>query len=159
MADAPRTVSRSTSIAAPAARVWELVSDLPRMGEFSPENAGGSWVGGAPGPAAGAVFRGRNRRGRHRWSTRCTVTRCEPGSAFAFAVSSVGLPVAEWAYEIEPDAGGTACRVTETWTDRRGALMTSIGRLATGVADRAAFTALSIEQTLARVKAVAEQQD
>lgn len=157
MSDATRTLSRSTSVEAPPQRVWDLVTDLPRMGEFSPENVGGSWVGAAPGPALGAVFRGRNRRGAHRWSTRCTVTRCEPGRAFAFAVSSLGLPVAEWAYELEPTPEG--CRLTETWTDRRGALVTAAGRLISGVGDRAGFTATSIEQTLARVKAQAEQQD
>lgn len=148
------TVSRTTSIAAPAQRVWELVSDLPGMGAFSPENRGGSWLG-ATGPAVGAVFRGRNGRGPRRWSTRCTVTRCEPGRAFAFAVSYAGLPVAEWAYEVEPTGHG--CRLTETWVDRRGAIMLRLGRLASGVSDRVAFTERSIDQTLERVKAHAEQ--
>lgn len=157
MTDTIRTLSRSTTVAASPQRVWELVSDLPAMGEYSPENAGGSWVGGATGPAVGAVFRGRNRRGLHRWSTRCTVTRCEPGRAFAFAVSSTGLPVAEWAYDLEPAPDG--CRLTETWTDRRGRLITLAGRLVSGVGDRAGFTAQSIEQTLARVKDRAERQD
>lgn len=157
MSDTNRTLSRSTTVAASPQRVWELVSDLPRMGEFSPENAGGSWVGGATGPAVGAVFRGRNRRGLHRWSTRCTVTRCEPGRAFAFAVSSTGMPVADWAYELQETADG--CRLTETWTDRRGTLITVAGRLVSGVADRSEFTVRSIEQTLARVKERAEQQD
>jgi len=152
-----QSLSRSTVVAAPPQRVWELVSDLPRMGEYSPENTGGSWIGGATGPALGAVFRGRNRRGLHRWSTRCTVTRCEPGRAFAFAVSSLGLPVAEWSYDLEPAPEG--CRLTETWTDRRGALVTAAGRLVSGVSDRAAFTAQSIEQTLDRVKSRAERQD
>ena len=152
-----QSLSRSTVVAAPPQRVWELVSDLPRMGEYSPENTGGSWVGGATGPAVGAVFRGRNRRGLHRWSTRCTVTRCEPGRSFAFAVSSLGLPVAEWSYDLEPAPEG--CRLTETWTDRRGALVTAAGRLVSGVSDRAAFTAQSIEQTLDRVKSRAERQD
>jgi uncharacterized protein YndB with AHSA1/START domain len=155
--EAPRTVSRSTLVAAPAQQVWELVSDLPAMGEYSPENTGGRWLRGATGPTLGAVFRGRNRRGLHRWSTRCTVTRCEPGRAFAFAVASAGLPVAEWAYQLEPEPGG--CRLTETWTDRRGALVTAVGRLVSGVEDRAAFTAQSIEQTLARVTSRAERQD
>lgn len=157
MSDAPRTLSRSTLVAASPERVWDLVSDLPGMGEFSPENAGGSWLGGATGPAVGAVFRGRNQRGLHRWSTRCTVTRCEPGRAFAFAVSSAGMPVADWAYEVEP--ADTGCRLTETWTDRRGALVSAAGRLVSGVGDRAAFTARSIEQTLERVKARAERQE
>lgn len=150
------TLSRSTSIAAPPERVFALVSDLPGMGRFSPENAGGHWLDGATGPAVGVGFRGQNRRGLHRWSTRCTVTRCEPGRAFAFAVSSIGLPVADWAYDIEPEGDG--CRLTETWTDRRGGLITVAGRLVSGVSDRSAFTAQSIERTLAGVKEAAEKQ-
>lgn len=150
------SLSRSTTIAATPQRVFDLVSDLPGMGRFSPENAGGRWLAGATGPAVGVGFRGQNRRGLHRWSTRCTVTRCEPGRAFAFAVSSMGLPVADWAYDIEVDGDGS--RLTETWTDRRGRLITLAGRLVSGVADRSAFTAESIERTLAGVKEAAEQQ-
>ncbi len=150
------TLSRTTTIAASPQRVFELVSDLPGMGRFSPENAGGRWLGGATGPAVGVGFRGQNRRGLHRWSTRCTVTRCEPGRAFAFAVSSMGLPVADWAYAIEPDGDGS--RLTETWTDRRGGLITLAGRLVSGVVDRSAFTVESIERTLAGVKQAAEKQ-
>lgn len=155
MVDPGGTVSRSTDVAAPPERVWELVSDLPGMGEFSPENAGGSWRGGASGPAVGAVFLGRNRSGLRRWSTRSTVTRCEPGRAFAFSVRSVGLPVAEWSYELAPEGDG--CRVTETWHDRRGRLMVGLGRLVRGVGDRAEFTGRSIEQTLQRVRRRAEE--
>ena len=56
-------------IAAPAEKVWALVTDLPRMGEWSPENAGGKWVKGATGPALGSVFQGNNKNGFRRWST------------------------------------------------------------------------------------------
>jgi len=149
-------VTRSTTIAAPPQRVWELVSDLPRMGAYSPEAVGGAWVGGS-GPVLGAVFRGRNARGPRRWSTRSRVVRCVPGCAFAFEVSAGGLVAAEWAYDLEPVGDG--CRLTETWTDRRGALLVRLGALVTGVADREGFTAQSIEQTLARVKERAERQE
>lgn len=149
-------VSRSTSVAASPQRVWELVSDLPRMGEFSPEAVGGAWVGGT-GPAVGAVFRGRNAQGLRRWSTRSRVVRCVPGREFAFEVSAVGMVGAEWAYEVEPEGAG--CRLTETWTDRRSGLLALIGRLVTGVGDRSGFTAASIEQTLAKVKERAERQE
>ena len=147
------TVSRSLDVAAPAARVWSLVSDLPGMGAYSPENRGGRWVEG-DGPRVGAVFVGTNRAGRRRWSTRCTVVQAEPGQVFAFEVTGVGLAVARWSYELAPNDGG--CRVTETWQDRRGALLRATGRLLTGVPDRTAFTATSIEQTLHAVKRAAE---
>ena len=147
-------ISRSTTVAAPPERVWALVSDLPAMGEYSPENRGGRWVSG-DGPVVGAVFVGSHGAGRRRWSTRCTVVRSEPGRAFAFDVSSAGLPVARWSYEVEPT--GTGCRLTERWEDRRGRLVTTVGRLVTGVGDRQAYTAQSIETTLQAVKERAER--
>ena len=148
------TVTRSVDIDAPAEHVWKIVSDLPGMGSLSPENTGGSWADGG-GPVLGAVFRGTNAQGSRTWSTRSRVVRCEPGRAFAFDVSSVGLPVAQWSYELAATPAG-GCRVTETWQDRRGRLVGLAGRLLTGVQDREAFTAVSIETTLARVKARAE---
>ena len=147
------TVRSSIDIAAPPEQVWALVSDLPGMGRFSPENAGGVWQRGG-GPVTGAVFRGTNAQGRRRWSTRCTVVRAEPGSAFAFEVRAGGLPVAQWSYELTPTRFG--CTLTETWEDRRGWLLTRVGGLATGVQDRAAYTSKSIDHTLAAVKAAAE---
>ncbi len=153
----PATLSRSVDVQAPAERVWALVSDLPAMGELSPENAGGRWLNGAQGPTVGARFKGTNKRGWRRWSTAVTVTDCEPGRTFAFAVRSAGLPVATWAYAVEPQ-GDSSCRVTETWTDQRGRLITTLGTLATGVSDRQAFTATSIEQTLEQLRVAAEGQ-
>lgn len=148
------TITRSLDVDAPPDRVWQLVSDLPRMGELSPENVGGSWLGDATGPAVGARFRGANRRGWRRWSTAVEVTECKPGSRFAFRVRSLGMGVATWSYDVAARRGG--CTVAETWLDQRGAAMERIGRLATGVTDRTGYTAESIERTLAAVKAAAE---
>lgn len=147
-------VSRSTVVHAPAERVWALVSDLPGMGRFSPENRGGRWARGATGPSVGAVFRGRNASGWRRWGTRAEVVECEVGRSFAFDVSAGGLAVARWRYDVEPVEQG--CRLTETWTDRRGALMRLIGRAVSGVGDRRSFAAESIDHTLARVRTAAE---
>jgi hypothetical protein len=149
-------ITRSVQVEAPAERVWALVSDLPNMGELSPENTGGRWLAGATGPAVGARFRGANRSGWRRWSTTAEVVRCEPGRVFAFDIRAAGLTVAEWGYDVTPQGEGS-CTVTETWSDRRGALLKALGGVATGVSDRDAFTATSIEQTLAAVKAAAER--
>jgi hypothetical protein len=150
-------ISRSVHIAAPAERVWDLVSDLPGMGRLSPENTGGSWRRGATGPAVGAVFKGRNKNGLRRWSTTVRVTRCEPGRAFGFAVSSVlGVPVSEWSYVLTPDGDG-ACEVTESWSDRRPGWFKGPAGVVTGVMNRDdASTAENLERTLAALKALAE---
>ena len=113
----PHRTAASRDIAAPAEKVWALVADLPRMGEWSPENQGGKWVKGATGPAVGAVFRGHNAAGLRRWSTTVTVIACEPGQVFEFAVTSGPLQVAQWRYEFEDTDAG--CRVTESWLDQR----------------------------------------
>ncbi len=111
----PTAVTRE--IAAPAEKVWTLVADLPRMGEWSPENAGGKWVKGATGPALGAVFKGSNRNGLRRWSTNATVVACEPGKLFEFGVTSGPLGIANWRYEFDETESG--CRVTESLEDHR----------------------------------------
>lgn len=156
MSAAPTSISRSVDVDAPPDRVWALVSDLPGMGRLSPENAGGSWLSGATGPAVGARFRGANRSGWRRWSTLVTVTDCEPGRRFGFDVSSLRMPVAHWSYDVSPRPGGSS--VTETWLDRRGPVMVTLGRMATGVADRSAWTVSSIEHTLQALKRAAESE-
>jgi uncharacterized protein YndB with AHSA1/START domain len=50
MRDKP-TIEVEMSIAAPPARVWELVTDLQLMGHWSPEYQGGGWLDGATGPS------------------------------------------------------------------------------------------------------------
>jgi ligand-binding SRPBCC domain-containing protein len=136
-------------ITAPAEKVWALVADLPRMGEWSPENAGGTWTKGAAGPALGAVFKGTNKNGFRRWSTRVTVVACEPGKLFEFAVTSGPLPVANWRYEFEETDSG--CRVTESWEDHRKPWFVVVARV---MGDHsAAHAAREMEATLANLAA------
>jgi ligand-binding SRPBCC domain-containing protein len=118
----------SLDIAAPPQTVWALVSDLPRMGEWSPENAGGKWVKGATGPALGSVFVGTNKNGRfRRWTTNVTIIGCEPGKLFEFAVTSGPLKVATWRYEFDETDDG--CRVTESWVDQRQKWFATLARV------------------------------
>jgi uncharacterized protein YndB with AHSA1/START domain len=120
-------IAASRDIAAPPDKVWELVADLPRMGEWSPENQGGKWVKGATGPALGSVFKGTNKNGVRRWSTTVTVVACEPGKVFEFAVTSGPIEVANWRYEFESTDVG--CRVTESWQDKRKPWFTTLARV------------------------------
>jgi hypothetical protein len=149
----PTSVSRD--VAAPAEQVWLLVSDLPRMGEWSPENRGGKWVKGATGPALGAVFKGNNKNGFLRWSTTVTVVGCEPGKLFEFAVTAGPLTVATWRYEFEDS--DTGCRVTESWVDERKPWFCAVARV---MGDHGAGNAeQQMAATLAELARVAEAED
>lgn len=146
----PTAVSRD--IAAPADKVWALVADVSRMGEWSPENTGGTWRKGATGPALGAQFKGSNKNGVRRWSTTCTVVECQPGKVFEFAVTSGPLGVANWRYEFEETE--TGCRVTESFRDNRAQWFAVVARV---MGDHsAAHAKQEMAATLANLAAVAE---
>lgn len=150
------TISRSIEVAADPQVVWALVSDLPSMGEFSPENIGGFWVNGATGPAVGAEFRGTNRNGSRQWQTKVRVVACEPGRLLTFDVRTpFGVRVSRWSYEITPTE--TGCRLSEHWY-RVGSwfIRRFMGPRVTGRLDRPGYNVYSIEHTLAAVKARAE---
>ncbi|HWM04559.1 MAG TPA: SRPBCC family protein [Actinophytocola sp.] len=150
------SISRSVDLAADPAEVWAIVTDLPRMGEFSPENIGGSWVGGATGPAVGAEFRGTNRNGAKQWWTKVRVVAYEPMRRFTFDVRTpFGVRVSRWSYELVPTE--TGCRLTERWY-RVGNwfIRRFMGPKVTGRVDRPGYNVQSIEHTLAAVKAHVE---
>jgi hypothetical protein len=152
------TISRSVRVAAPPSAVWSMVTDLPRMGDLSPENIGGRWLDGATGPAVGARFRGVNRNGEKEWWTRVRVVECEPARRFMFDVRSpFGVRVSRWAYEITPAENG--CVLTEHWY-RVGNWFVRrfLGPIVTGRIDRPGFNAISIDHTLAKVVAHFEVQ-
>jgi hypothetical protein len=102
-------------MAAPPDRIWDLVSNVTRIGSYSPETFEAEWLDGAAGPALGARFRGhvkRNGKGPVYWTT-CTVMACEPGREFAFGVGNSEKPLNVWRYRLEPAGEGTD--VTESF--------------------------------------------
>ncbi|WP_439379414.1 SRPBCC family protein [Amycolatopsis lexingtonensis] len=150
------TISRSVTVPTDAGTVWSWVTDLPRMGELSPENVGGRWLDGT-GPALGARFRGRNENGALRWWTRVRVVAFEPERRFAFDVRTpFGSRVSRWEYVLTPAPDG--CVVTENWY-RIGSWIVRkfMGPRVTGRADRPGYNVESIEYTLAALKARAEE--
>ena len=149
-------VSVSVHVDATAEAVYDLVADLPRMREWSPECTSVRWRDGASMAAAGARFRGWNRRGPIRWCTDSVVIEAERGRALAFEVEGLGQPVARWRYRFEPDASGLGCTVTEEWTDRRSPAYRVFTGLAINVRDRPSHNRAGMERTLTQLKATAE---
>jgi hypothetical protein len=96
--------------------IYDLVAELPRMGEWSPECQRVEWVDGTTGPAVGATFVGHNRggpRGLMKWSRRGRVLVADPGLEFAFVTEEGGRESTQWRYLFEAVDGGT--RVTESY--------------------------------------------
>ncbi|MFJ4656945.1 SRPBCC family protein [Nocardia sp. NPDC088792] len=108
--------SVTVRMAAPAEKIWELVSDITNTGKFSPETFAAEWLGGATGPAVGVKFRGhvnRNGWGLEYWTV-CRIIASDPGREFAFTVLGPGgTQVNTWRYRFEPVEGGTD--VTESY--------------------------------------------
>lgn len=148
-------VEASIHIEAPPPTVWDLVSDVTKIGRFSPETLEAEWLGGADGPAEGVRFRGRVRRnewGPTYWST-CEVTACEHERTFGFDVLGPdGSKLTHWRYQLEPADGGT--RLTESMRLNRhwllGVYDATVGRL------RADYNRRNIATTLGRIKAEVE---
>ncbi|PUA81443.1 cyclase [Nocardioides currus] len=139
---------------APPSEIWDLVSDVTRIGEFSPETFEARWTRGSTGPEVGAFFKGhvkRNGVGPTYWSL-CRITRCEPEKVFEFAVGTEEMNVNNWGYRLEARDGGTA--VTEYF--RLGSnLPTRIYWLALGWS-RGRTNRTGMRTTLERMKAVVE---
>ena len=101
--------SESLAIDRPAEDLYDMVSDVTRMGEWSPVCRACWWDEGA-GPAAGSWFTGRNELPDRTWETRSLVVAAERGREFAFVV---GGSLVRWGYTFAPRDGATL--VTETW--------------------------------------------
>ncbi len=157
------SVQDSAVIAQSPQALYSMVSDVTRMGEWSPENRG-AVLAGTGTVFVGTTFDGANTRGSVSWTTRCTVTVAEPGQAFAFRVHAIGgtrrkLParIATWRYTFEEHDAGTL--VTEAWTDDRrwpDAVAHAFDVVATGGTTFAAFQRGNIRRTLRNLKAAAE---
>lgn len=141
---------------APPDVVWDLVSDITNMGEYSPEVVEAEWLNGATGPKVGARYRGHVKRNENwpflYWTT-CEITECEPGKVFEFAVMMRDRPVNTWRYEFDARNGGTD--LTESF-DLGDSLFTKIWRPLGGFL-RERRNQRDMLRTLERIKAVAER--
>ena len=141
-------------IEAPPEVVYGVVSDVTRMGEWSPETVKCEWLDGAAGPGVGARFKGANKRGFVRWSTKPIVVAADPGREFSFEVR----PDVRWTYRLA--AEGTGTTLTESFEMLRDLrwYYAFAERWLMGVKDRRADLQHGMAATLERIKQVIESE-
>lgn len=152
----------ATVLASPGV-VWDLLADISRVPEWSPECVHTAWLGPVPGvPRAGARFTGRNRAPNgFEWTVTCEVTEAERPSALAWVVLAGPDVVSSfWRCDLAPVPGGTqvhesfrhgpggsGLRMMVEQHPERGAYL---------VEDRCRRLRENITETLAGMKTVAE---
>jgi uncharacterized protein YndB with AHSA1/START domain len=146
-------------VSAPPEKLYDLITDVRRMGEWSPETVRCEWLGAATGPAVGARFKGSNKNKFMRWTTKPEVVVAEPGREFAFVVPAVfgSKDLTKWTYRFEEatDGGTDLTESFEIMNDLPWYI--NFGdRHILGIEDRKADLEANMAKTLGRIKAVAE---
>jgi len=108
----PRPLTATIEVAASPAQVWNVVSDVRRTGEWSPEC---SKVLPLSHLGPGALLVGVNRRTWVRWVTLSRVISFVPLEEIGWVVLTNR---AEWRYQLQPTATGT--RIIQTRRTPRG---------------------------------------
>jgi uncharacterized protein YndB with AHSA1/START domain len=150
-----RELRAETTIAAPPEAVWEVLGDVRRMPELSPELV--RMLPLKPGGLRpGQWYLGVNRRKAVLWPTRSVVSEVEPGRVVAWDTRTSG---ARWIWELTPDGAGT--RVVHRRPVPKGRT-TPVGRVfATvflgGVSDHDDELEVGMAESVARLKAAVER--
>jgi hypothetical protein len=148
------TDSVSVVVDAPAEQIYDLVADMPRMGEWSNECARVEWTNGATAAEPNATFIGHNHtgpRGMIRWSRRGRVLTAERGREFAFATEEGGREGVIWRYRFERRGDGTT--VTESYEVHK---IPTWARIVDVPTNRHAGLMKSMQHTLEQLKTAAE---
>ena len=159
MADSyEKLIEDSIEIDAPPAKVWSLVTDIPKMSQWSPQVVRSKVKGGEV--RLGATFANLNKQGFKRWPTNGKVVRFTPptdsaAGAFAFKIRE---NKSIWAFDLEPSpTGGTRLTERRETPDGLSGLSMGLTKLVLGCQTK--FTdglRQGIRQTLERIKAEAE---
>jgi ligand-binding SRPBCC domain-containing protein len=146
------------TIGRPPEAVYAMISDVTRMGEWSPVCRACWWDEGDS-ARVGAWFTGRNEQPDRTWETRCEVIAADPGREFTFVVGGTETPFARWSYTFAPVDGGT--ELTESWQVMPALLTRFAENFDDGgvaaLAERTATAHSSMAATLAAIKDAAER--
>jgi Polyketide cyclase / dehydrase and lipid transport len=149
-------------VAAPTRKVWALVSDITRVGDWGGECVRAEWIEGADGPAVGARFRGYQLRQGQEWTSVSVVIETQPGVSFAWTVGDPQYASATWRYQLTSDgSGGTILRYRAVLGPGPSGLSDAIAnapeREDSIIADRLNEHERNMTATLEAIKQAAEQ--
>jgi hypothetical protein len=147
----PTSASRSIDIAAPPEVVYDVLSDITRTGEWSPECRSCEWVD-EPGKV-GSRFKGHNRSGVARWTTTAQLLDADRPSLFRFATLFRDKPSTKWTYELAPNGSGTT--LTESFDSIDAPAFIKLAERYL-IRNRQEQLEKGIDETLAKIKAIAE---
>lgn len=137
--------------------LYDLIADVTRMPELSPEIVTCEWLNGATGPAVGVHFRARNHAGRGPdWHNTPIITVADRGREFAFTRTEKFAGTIVWRYLFTPDGSGT--RVTESYEVTTP--VTTFGWFIIGILygnnDRRTDLRRGMDQTLQRLRVLTQ---
>jgi hypothetical protein len=95
-------------IDAPPEAVYDLIADVTRTPERTPDIVRCEWLDGATGPAVGARFKAINTQGRgRRWWNKPVVTVADRGREFSFTRTEPLAGTILWRHQFVPEGSGT----------------------------------------------------
>ncbi|GAC83727.1 hypothetical protein GP2_014_00850 [Gordonia paraffinivorans NBRC 108238] len=146
-------IEESIEIDATPEQVWSVISDLERMGEWSPQCKKMLIRGGTVGLGTRTI--NINRRGPLVWPTTSKVVRFEPNREIAFRVAENHTV---WSYTITPgDSGVTLTERREVNGSTTKISSILVDKLFGGVESFETELKLGMAETLGRIKRAAEK--
>lgn len=137
--------------------LYEIIADITRTPELTPDIVKCEWLDGATEAVVGARFKAINKQGRGpNWSNKPVITVADPGREIAWARTEPFAGTVEWRYTFTPEATGT--RVTESYEVTKALTIVGwfiIGTLY-GMKDRRSDLRASMLATLDRLARLTE---
>jgi len=142
-------------VEADASVLYDLVSDVTRTPEWSPEVISCAWLDGADRATVGARFAARNRRRWLTWSNRPVVETADPGRQFAITRAEPVGGTIRWSYRFVPNDVGTTVTLSYDVLRPESAVLHLTLRLFFGVRDLGADLQQNMQTSLRRLAEVA----
>ncbi|GGF09557.1 SRPBCC family protein [Williamsia phyllosphaerae] len=147
-------IEASTDIKASPEKVWSIVSDLARMGEWSPQCRKIIVRGGAVGQGTKTI--NVNKRGLLVWPTTSKVVTFEPNREIAYRITENHTV---WGFEITPSADGVTLTERRVAADGKTTAVSAllVDKVLGGKDNFEIELEEGIKETLAKIKAAAER--